>query len=353
MKNKSSKFIANIFFLILLTAVVFAIVFKNEDKKNLISLLMSVNKNYVLCGIVLALISILGEAFNIRRLLRIFNYDYSIFQTVKYAFVGFFFSGITPSATGGQPMQVYEMRKDGIEISHSSLVLLIDLLSYQLVSFFFGLSALVWFKSLIFHTSKGVFYLIIIGLTINLIGIIFILLSIFNPKMSTAISKVLYFIVDKLPFVRDIKKSKFKTSIATQIKEYNICSKYIVQNKLSLLKTFLTTTVQMFSLFGVSYIVYLALGGTEHSMLDLVFLQSLIYTASSYIPLPGGIGASETSFLLLFKNIYPRGFIHIAMLLTRGICFYLLLLISLVVILSYSFLKYKKSLTSNNLYSKL
>lgn len=31
----------------------------------------------------------------------------------QYSFIGFFYSGITPSATGGQPVQLYYMSKDG------------------------------------------------------------------------------------------------------------------------------------------------------------------------------------------------------------------------------------------------
>ena len=37
----------------------------------------------------------------------------SLWRCIQYSFIGFFYSGITPSATGGQPVQLYYMNKDG------------------------------------------------------------------------------------------------------------------------------------------------------------------------------------------------------------------------------------------------
>jgi hypothetical protein len=35
-------------------------------------------------------------------------------KVMRYSFIGFFFSGITPSASGGQPAQIYYMNKDNM-----------------------------------------------------------------------------------------------------------------------------------------------------------------------------------------------------------------------------------------------
>lgn len=47
-----------------------------------------------------------------------------LLRCISYSFIGFFFSGINPSATGGQPMQLYYMKKDGNKISSASVVLM-------------------------------------------------------------------------------------------------------------------------------------------------------------------------------------------------------------------------------------
>ncbi|MFR6591063.1 MAG: lysylphosphatidylglycerol synthase domain-containing protein [Gallintestinimicrobium sp.] len=44
-----------------------------------------------------------------------------------------FYSGITPSATGGQPMQLYEMKRDGNSVSSGTVVLMVTAVCYKLV----------------------------------------------------------------------------------------------------------------------------------------------------------------------------------------------------------------------------
>jgi len=50
-----------------------------------------------------------------------------------FSSVGFFFSCITPSASGGQPAQIYYMKKEKIPIPVSTLVLMIVTITYKLV----------------------------------------------------------------------------------------------------------------------------------------------------------------------------------------------------------------------------
>lgn len=46
-----------------------------------------------------------------------------------------FFSSITPSATGGQPVQLYVMNKDNIHVAHGTMALLTELTSFQIAAF--------------------------------------------------------------------------------------------------------------------------------------------------------------------------------------------------------------------------
>ena len=51
------------------------------------------------------------EGANIGRSLRLAGHNISRIDEIRYAMAGFFFSSITPSASGGQPMQLYFRRK--------------------------------------------------------------------------------------------------------------------------------------------------------------------------------------------------------------------------------------------------
>ena len=45
--------------------------------------------------------------------------------------------------------------------------------------------------------------------------------------------------------------------------------------------------------------------------------------AVSYMPMPGTVGASEGVFMLMFKSLFPVNVLSSAMLISRGVSFYL------------------------------
>ena len=65
-------------------------------------------------------------------------------QCIRYSFIGFFYSCITPSASGGQPAQIYYMSKDGLDVSISTLVLMIVTITYKAVLVLVGFVVLLF-----------------------------------------------------------------------------------------------------------------------------------------------------------------------------------------------------------------
>ena len=62
-------------------------------------------------------------------------------------------------------------------------------------------------------------------------------------------------------------------------------------------------------------------------------MQSVLYATVSGIPSPGAVGVSEGGFLGIFQGMFPETMLNGAMLLNRGVSFYLFVLISLIVVL--------------------
>jgi uncharacterized membrane protein YbhN (UPF0104 family) len=62
-------------------------------------------------------------------------------------------------------------------------------------------------------------------------------------------------------------------------------------------------------------------------------MQAVLYTIVSGIPLPGAVGVSETAFLKIFGAVFGIELLRSGMLLTRGVSFYLFVIISLIVVI--------------------
>ena len=73
----------------------------------------------------------------------------------------------------------------------------------------------------------------------------------------------------------------------------------------------------------------------------MIGLQAILYATVSGIPLPGAVGVSESGFMNIFKQIFTIETISGAMLINRGVSFYLFVIISGLVVV-FNMFKSKK-----------
>ncbi len=85
-----------------------------------------------------------------------------------------------------------------------------------------------------------------------------------------------------------------------------------------------------FIYYSVAYWVYRSFGFYQYNILQIVGLQAVLFGTVSGIPSPGAVGVSEGGFIAIFKNVFPETLISSAMMLNRGINFYLLMIISMI-----------------------
>lgn len=128
-------------FLIFAAAACF-LVLRGTDMRTVWEALADTSIPFLIAGILLAEVFHLSEGINLRILLGSFGNSVTFWQGMKYAYIGFFFSSITPSSTGGQPAQLYAMKKDGIEIAHGTLALIGELASFQIAVCFMEIMAM-------------------------------------------------------------------------------------------------------------------------------------------------------------------------------------------------------------------
>ena len=117
-----------------LVCLTFYVIGKDLNLVQLRAALSSANSIWMVAAVLASAVFLCCEGTNIARLLRGFGCNCRLYQGIRYALTGFFFSSVTPSASGGQPMQLYAMHKDHVAISRGTLALLGELLSFQVVT---------------------------------------------------------------------------------------------------------------------------------------------------------------------------------------------------------------------------
>ena len=320
--KKKSNFIKNFVIFALLIFLTFYILFKDQNVLDIFGILKSVKLPFVMMAIGCMFLYLVLEAVNLGRTLKNLNEKSSFWQNVKYAFIGFFFSSITPAASGGQPMQVYYMYKDKISVANSTLALLINLTSMQIITIGFALFSLIFNYQ---YLNKVLIICFIVGILLNATALSLLIIGVYSRRLS---KWLIEFALKVLKFFRvknlDAKKEKFESELA----RYQESAVYIRNNRLLMIKVLFTTLVQFTIYYSITYWTYRALGFNDHNVAEIVTMQSVLFATVSGIPSPGAVGVSEGAFTEIFRNVYPKNVMGSAVLLNRGINFYLYVLIS-------------------------
>lgn len=330
------KKIFNIIFLaVVFTATIWSVLY-GENVKEVFAYLTTAEPRYIITGFGCVIFFILGESVVIFYLLRSLGIRTSFFHCSLYSFIGFFYSCITPSASGGQPMQVVAMRKDRIPAAVSSVVLAIVTVTYKMVLVLMGLTVLLFRPAAIMVYLEPVKEWIYLGIVLNSIFITALLLLVFDTNAVMRVVRWVYSIVHVIHPLKHPEKQE--QSIAQIANQYRGAAEYYRAHKVVILNVFLVTFLQRCCLFFITWLIYCSFELTGHSLPVITALQSMISVAADMLPLPGGMGISENLFLDIFSPVFGEELVLPGMILSRGISFYMQLLISAVMTIVASFI---------------
>ena len=131
-------------------------------------------------------------------------------------------------------------------------------------------------------------------------------------------------IVFLLTWMRYKHVERVQGQLAKQLELYQRGTQYLRQNKRILCGVVGVTIVQTVAFYTIPCWIAMALcPPMAHSFFAIAAMEAVLYVSVSALPLPGSIGASEGAFLLLFRAFIPGAALHNAMLLSRGVSFYL------------------------------
>lgn len=344
MNKKTGKMLWEILLLLALMGTTFYFILKDQDVEAILASVLSVRKYWLMPAVLSMFLYIFCGGWCIRVMIQGLGQQMSILRCFKYSFIEFYFSAITPSSTGGQPLQLVQMSKDGYKISDSSAILMAITALYKLS--FLLLSSVLFVVNLSYMKEKiaETHVLFILGVILN-IGLITILcLLLFSKKLIHLLVGLAVHLLAILHIVKEPVRMIQK--IEGKMAQYHSCASLIRNHPRMILRTFLVLTLQRLALVSIPYFIYRAFGLHSYTYFQIISTQLLLGICVEMLPLPGAVGISETVFLILFEPIFSETYLYSAVLLSRGISFYLMLLLSGLVVVSmhffYAFLDKRK-----------
>lgn len=321
--------------MVLMAGLTFYILFKDHSADTLWQVIRKADLRFILCGLGLMVLFVACEAAIIKLLAATYKRRVAWTRAMQYSFAGFYFSSITPSSTGGQPMQLYYMVRDGLGAARSSFILLAITAMYQMAALLYGVIMVILKIEYIMGLPTALKVLITFGIAANAVSSGVILLVLFCRPLVELLIRKMIAILTRIHVIKRPEAAARKAE--AMIEEYSEGGRYLRKYPLTALAAAGLTVLQLTCLYSASYCALLALGFTNISFFNFLMLQSIVSLAVSAVPLPGAVGASESSFLVMFRSFFTESQLLPFMTLGRGISFYGFLIISGLVVLYLQF----------------
>ena len=330
-KRDTKKSIRNLILFLLLIFLTFYIIFKVQNMGDIIKIVRSADIKFIIIAVGFMFLYFTCETINVTRTLKELGEKSTFLRNFRYTLIGFFFSSITPAASGGQPMEIYYMSRDGLNVANSTLALLINLTSMQIATISIGLISLI-FNFAYMNTALIIFF--VVGILLNCSALALLLISICSKRMTDGLIR---FAIKVMKFFKVRNMEKKEEWIRGELSKYQSNAVYVKTHKKLIFKTILTTYIQFLIYYSVPYWIYRSFGYNTSNIFEVLSMQAVLFATVSGIPSPGAVGVSEGGFLELFKKFYPKEKIASSMVLCRGVNFYLFVLVSCIIVMISSF----------------
>lgn len=313
--------------IVLTIAMVCVLAFSNEELVNAGDALRSLRPGALLGCALCFLGYAVFDGVGLFAFLRRQGYPIKLSSSIHLTFTGLYYANITPSSSGGQPMQVYLLNQRGVPVGVSSSALSVRLMANQLMIVL--MTAGLWIANggFIQQQLGGVKGIVLLGLVINGAAVPLLLAVTF---FQNAVQKCGAWIVHLLARWRWIKQEeKMLTKLTAILNNYHASVRLCLRQPGQLLLQLLLSGLQMLSLMCIPVCVYHAFGQSGASDSELLAVALMLFVSASYTPLPGASGAQEGGFLLFYRGLFEGGTLRLALLVWRFFTYYLYLLVGI------------------------
>ena len=297
-----------------------------------VSYISGASKPWLCAAVLCAFGFVFFEGEAIAAICRALGCDTNHRQGFEYSAADIYFSGITPSATGGQPMCAYFMIKDGIPAGITTAALLINLTLYTMSILVISLLVAVAYPGVLMSFGVLSKVLIIAGYFIQCLLAAFFIMLLMKRSLLHGICRGSIHFLCKIKLLRHEEEKQRK--LDRFIDEYAMCSQLMKSRKKAIATAFVFNILQRLSVILVPLCVFMAQGGAVSDATRLWAVQSYVVIGSNSIPIPGAMGVSDYIMLDGYGKMMDYQNAINFELLSRSISFYICIVLCGVVVLA-------------------
>ena len=250
-----------------------------------------------------------------------FNAKHATKVARRTVLLGRYYDNITPAAIGGQPFQIYYMRKNSkLPSGVSTSIPIFGMISGQIG--FIIIAVLCFLFGSLSINNAVLIGTACFGLIFYAFWPVVVMIATFLPKATTELINIIVSFLAKIRIVKNRKKTTEK--VEYEVDEYARTVRKILKTKGLFLKTVSLSVFFHILVSMIPFFVLTAFGGAVDFL--PCFVTTVAVTSAVYfVPTPGNAGAAEGAFFVVFSAL-SQGYVFWAMLVWRFFSYYIYIL---------------------------
>ncbi len=219
-------------------------------------------------------------------------------------------------------------------------VVTLKFLMYELGICSIYVIAMIFNGDYFYNNHNEVFWVSSVGFAVNLFGLIFLLLSLFNKRFVLKIVHVIYKLLTKIKIIRHPEKHLH--SLEKTVDDFSSAAQYLRKNVFKMVLSYVLSIINLAFMFSITYFIYRAVGLSEVAAIEIMAMQSFLYLTVMFFPTPGAAGGSEGGFGLFFAGYFGQSAWQLPMIIWRFLTYYLMLLVGAFIVIVDEFLQSRR-----------
>lgn len=338
---KKRKIIFNVAILILVTGLTIYYLIDSDLFQNLHTL-KDISLFNMLAIILLLAIFVMLESYIIYTSIKKINSEAHYKDAVGAYLMGNLGSSITPWKSGHFPFMAYyyKRKKYSLEetiniVADNHLVYSMCLSILYLIFMIVGIAC--GFEVKMGEISMPLYIFTLFGVISNILYIVGIIILIKNEKLHEKILKLQLWFVKR--FSKKINLEEFEANKRIKMAAYRKSYEELKHNFKRYVLPVLAYLVCMLINYGLPYFIYLFLSKASFMVLDYIqffMLSQAMRYVSNIIPIPGGTGVMEYSFLVVYSSLMTDMYVSSCLLIWRFGSYFLFIIIDFIYFLIFN-----------------
>lgn len=333
------KTILSVIIVVIITVVVFTILFSFNDIDEVFKQLASVDGNNMWYAAVCLILYFIFWPLSLCLIARSNKFNTKFTDNYLIGGSEHFFNSITPFSTGGQPIQIYLYTQKKVKASHSTGIIVANFIALMIASNIYAVTSLVYYSKFSENFTGSTAWIIGLGFAMNLFTLFFMIAMATSKRIRNWLKNILVFLC-RSKFI-----GKYLTKMIPVFETYcenaQSAAKEIFSHKLVFVGAVLLRMIALFFYYLMPFFILRAFNvelGFE--LIPFIVLASAFaITTMVWVPTPGGTGGIEFAFTTIFTASMFGGVTAAigtaAMVIWRGLTYYLLMILSFITYISY------------------